>query len=864
MRFTTALPIDDVLAPLTRALTEHTAVVLEAPPGAGKTTRVPLALLDQSWLQHRRILMLEPRRLAARSAAQFMATTVGETVGGTIGYRVRGEARVSPRTRVEVVTEGVLTRMLSSDQSLSDYGVIVFDEFHERSLHADLGLALVLETQQHLRDDLRILIMSATLDGLAVAQLLSTPAKPAVVIRSEGIAHPVETLYRPPRNGDRVEAIVSRVVREAISANEGDVLVFLPGAGEQRRVAARLSGDTLLHDARVTMHQLHGAMPLAAQDAAIAPAPVGTRKVVLTTSVAETSLTVAGIRVVIDSGLSRLPRFDARAGLTRLETVRVSRASADQRRGRAGRVAPGTCYRVWDQHEDAALVPRTRPEMLDADLSSLALELADAGIHDPTTLRWLDVPNAGAYARARELLSQLGAIDTAGRITPHGTRMATLPLQPRLAHLLLVAQQRGLTRLGGDIAALLEERDILSGQNSAMAGSMPPSDLRLRVDALQRVNSSHDSDDTFAFTLGGARVNRDAAWRVRQLGIELTQRVTATTRTNTVKEDARETVEQTGELLALAFPDRIAHRRVGREPRYLLRSGVGAALPVHDALQDVEWLAVAELDGAPPEYRIARAAPIDLADILENFGEQVVSEQVVEWHVPSRSVRARRKRMLGALVLEDIVATDADPMLVQRELLDAIAREGVDTLPWNASAIQLRERLAFVRMHDDRWPDVSAATLATTLTHWLAPHVSGMRKWSELVRVDWTEALLSQLPWEQRAVLDRLAPTHMEVPSGSRIAIDYSDSTAPVLAVKLQEVFGWTSTPLLLDGRVPLTLHLLSPAQRPVQVTRDLAGFWRTSYFDVRKELRGRYPRHPWPDDPLNATPTRRAKPRGS
>ena len=864
MRFATALPIDDVLTSLTRALALHTAVVLEAPPGAGKTTRVPLALLDQPWLQQRRILMLEPRRLAARAAAQFMAATMTEAVGDTIGYRVRGETRVSPRTRIEVVTEGVLTRMLSSDQSLNDYGVIIFDEFHERSLHADLGLALVLETQEHLREDLRILIMSATLDGIAVARLLGTAAVPALVIRSEGIAHSVETFYRPPRSGDRIEANVSRVVREAIAACEGDVLVFLPGAGEQRRVAARLAGDTLLDNARATVHQLHGVMSLAAQDAAIAPATIGTRKIVLATSIAETSLTVAGIRVVIDAGLSRLPRFDARAGLTRLETVRVSRASADQRRGRAGRVAAGTCYRLWDQHEDAALVPRTRPEMLDADLSSLALELADAGIYDPTTLRWLDVPNAGAYARARDLLVQLGSIDVAGRITAHGMRMALLPLQPRLAHLLLVAQQRGLAQLGGDIAALLEERDILSSYDRGTGGSVSPSDLRLRVDALRRVYASPNADDTFDLTLGAARVDREAVRRVRQVASDLMQRASATTPRNTAKENAPVTVEQTGELLALAFPDRIARRRVGRDPRYLLRNGVGAALPLQDALQQVEWLAVAELDGAPPEYRIARAAPISLADILENFGEQVVSEQVVEWHVPSRTVRARRKRILGALVLEDVVATDADPALVQRVLLDVIVQEGVDTLPWTADALQLRERLAFVRKHDDRWPDFSNAMLATTLAHWLAPHVFGMRKWSELTTVDWLDALLTQLPWERRALLDQLAPTHMTVPSGSRIAIDYSDASAPVLAVKLQEVFGWSSTPLLLDGRVPLTLQLLSPAQRPVQVTRDLAGFWRTSYFDVRKELRGRYPRHPWPDDPLTATPTRRVKPRAS
>ena len=874
MRFSTPLPIDDALPALRAALHAHNSAVLEAPPGAGKTTRVPLALLDEAWLGNRRIVMLEPRRLAARSAAHFMAASRGEQVGATVGYRVRGESRISSRTRIEVVTEGVLTRLLSSDASLDDYGLILFDEFHERSLQADLGLALVLETQTHLREELRIVVMSATLDGAAVAQLLGGTATPAPVIRSEGRAFPVVTHYRAPRATDRAEATVARVVREAITEHEGDVLVFLPGAGEQRRVAARLADDEQLERTRTVVHQLHGSMPLSAQIAAVAPAPQGSRKIVLSTSVAETSLTIEGVRIVVDGGLSRLPRFDPRAGLTRLETVRVSRASADQRRGRAGRVAPGVCYRLWDQHEDHGLVPRTRPEMLDADLAPLALELADAGISDPTSLRWLDTPRAGPFAQARELLAQLGALTAAestGRITAHGRQMVALPLQPRLAHLLLGAQSRSLARLGAEIAALLEERDVLRGDGpynggAFASGGAPPSDLRLRVEAVRRVGpgGTHGGDD---MSLAGARIDRDGLHRVRTLADDLERRLGSlsarrdATKPNGVNADD---IASTGALLALAFPDRVAQRRSGAEPRYVLRSGVGAALPKHDALHDAEYLAVAELDGAPPEYRISRAAPITIDAIMEDFGEQIVRDEVVEWHDASRSVRARRRTMLGALTIEEVALRDADVELVRATLLQGVVREGVRALPWSPAGRRIRERLAFIQTHDASWPDVADDALTATLTDWLGPHVDGMRRFTDLERVDWSEALLGLLAWDRRNALDRLAPTHLEVPSGSRVQIDYGEPTAPVLAVKLQEVFGWTATPMLLEGRVPLTLHLLSPAQRPVQVTRDLAGFWRTSYFDVRKELRGRYPRHPWPEDPLTAVPTKRVKPRGT
>ncbi len=869
MQFSTPLPIDDALPALRGALSAHTSAVLEAPPGAGKTTRVPLALLEESWLGNRRIIMLEPRRLAARSAAHFMAATRGEQVGDTVGYRVRGETRISHRTRIEVVTEGVLTRLLSSDASLDDYGLVLFDEFHERSLQADLGLALVLETQTHLREELRLLVMSATLDGASVAQLLGGANTPAPVVRSEGRAFPVETHYRPPRANDRLEATVSRVVREAITDHDGDVLVFLPGAGEQRRVAERLAGDEQLARTRTVVHQLHGSMPLAAQTAAIARAPSGTRKIVLSTSVAETSLTIEGVRIVVDAGLSRLPRYDPRAGLTRLETVRVSRASADQRRGRGGRVAPGLCYRLWDQHEDHALVPRTRPEILDADLAPLALELADAGISDPASLRWLDVPRAGLFAQARELLAQLGALsaaDSSGRITAHGKQMVALPVQPRLAHLLLGAQKLELTRLGAEVAALLEERDVLRGDGpyhtgALVSGGAPPSDLRLRVEAIRRW--ANDGDDV---SLAGARVDRDGVHRVRTLADDLERRLGATSsRRDSATGGNRDVdVASTGALLALAFPDRVAQRRAGTEPRYVLRSGVGASLPKNDALHDAEYLAVAELAGAPPEYRIARAAPITFDEIMEDFAEQIVRDEIVEWHDASRAVRARRRTMLGALAIEDVALRDANVELVRAALLQGVLREGVRALPWSAGGSRTRERLAFVHAHDSSWPDVSDDALAATITDWLAPHVDGLRKFTDLERVDWSDALLSLLAWDRRSVLDRLAPTHLEVPSGSRVPLDYSEPTAPVLAVKLQEVFGWTTTPMLIDGRVAITLHLLSPAQRPVQVTRDLAGFWRTSYFDVRKELRGRYPRHPWPDDPLSAVPTKRVKPRGA
>jgi ATP-dependent helicase HrpB len=846
--FSSALPIDDALPALREALRARPVAVLEAPPGAGKTTRVPLALLDEPWLASRRIVMLEPRRLAARAAAQFMARSLGEAVGETVGYRVRGETRVSPRTRIEVVTEGVLARLLSADQALEPYGAVLFDEFHERSLHADLGLALVLETQALLREELRVLVMSATLDGDAVARLLADDAGPAPVVRSEGRMFPIETHYRAPRSDERLEATTSRVVREALEAHDGDVLVFLPGAGEQRRVAERLSGAL---PANVRLHTLHGSLSLAEQDAALAAAPAGLRKVVLSTSVAETSLTVAGVRVVVDAGLSRVPSYDAAAGLTRLRTVRVSRASADQRRGRAGRTAPGACYRLWDTHETHGFLASTPPEVLDADLASLALELADAGVQDPAQLRWLDVPRAAPFAQARTLLTQLGALDATGRITAHGKRMAALPLSPRLAHLLLVGADRGHAALAAAIAALLEERDVLRGEGGY---AVMPADLRLRLELLAC------DGDAGALGMYGARADRDGVRRVREAARELALRAGGKRGEGSGWDDA-----EAGGLLALAYPDRVAQRRAGAEPRYLLRNGSGASLVKQDALHDAPYLAVAELEGQPPEYRIARAAPLTLDEIRADFGDQLMRESLVTWDERARRVQAVERVTLGALVLEEKPQREPDADAVREAVLAHLARVGVSAWPLPTGAERLRERMAFAHHHlGSDWPDVSDEALVASAATWLGPYLDGVRTWAQLESLDWHDALASLMPWAQRAALDRLAPTHLEVPSGSRIAMDYRAPESPTLAVKLQEVFGWTSTPLLLDGRVPVTMELLSPAQRPVQVTRDLAGFWKTSYFDVRKDLRGRYPRHPWPEDPLNAEATRRAKPRGT
>jgi len=815
-----------------------------------------MALRDEGWLGGQKIVMLEPRRLAARAAAHRMAQLLGEPLAQSVGYRVRRDTRVGARTQVEVVTEGVLTRMLNSDPTLDGVGLVIFDEFHERSLHADLGLALTRHSQQLVRDDLRILVMSATLDGEPVARLLGG----APIVTSAGRKFPVEARWLPRRGDQRVEGAMAAAVRLALRETEGDVLAFLPGQGEIHRVADLLGESPL--GSGVEVCPLYGNLPFDQQDRAIAPSPPGHRKVVLATSIAESSLTIEGVRCVVDSGLARVARFSPQVGMTRLETVRVSRASAEQRAGRAGRLAPGVVYRLWAMEEHAGLVPFTAPEIAEADLAPLALELAAAGVHDVDGLAWLDAPPAAALSMARELLQWLGAIDEDGRVTAHGEALAALGVHPRVGHMLLRADGgRGTgdgsasLRLACDLAALVGERDILRSD-----GVVHDADVRSRLELLRMLRRG----ERLPAELHGMRVIREAAMRARddaaawwrELGGKRDGRALGEA------QPADDELSDAGRLLALAFPDRVAQRRDADGKRYLLRNGTGAALRDSPALAQSEYLVVAESDGRRPESAIYLAAPLTLDDIRRDFGDDIEVEERVAWDDQAQAVRALRVERLGAITLREMALRDPSPALVARALLDAVRRSRLQLLRWSDGAQRLRERLAFVHAHDASWPDVSDDALLASLDDWLAPHLDGLRRASDLASLDLAALLLERLTWQQRNALDALAPSHLAVPTGSRIAIDYSDPAAPVLAVRLQEMFGCAETPRVLNGRIPVLLHLLSPAHRPLQVTRDLAGFWRTSYKDVQKEMKGRYPRHPWPDDPMVAEPTRRAKPR--
>ena len=824
-----ALPIEPVLPALRRALAEAGGAVLQAPPGAGKTTRVPLALLGEAWLGRQRIVMLEPRRLATRAAARRMAETLGEAVGATIGYRMRMDSRVSRATRIEVVTEGILTRMMQDDPSLEGVGALIFDEFHERSLNADLGLALALECRRALRGDLRLLVMSATLDGGPVAALLGG----APIVTSEGRAYPVATSWLERPSG-RVDQAVAAAVRRALADEEGDILAFLPGEAEIRRAAAALDG---LPDA-VVVAPLYGNLPQAEQDRALRPAPAGRCKVVLATAIAETSLTIEGVRVVVDGGLMRVPRFEPRSGMTRLVTLPVSKASAEQRRGRAGRLGPGVCYRLWSEAEQRGLAPFTAPEIAEADLAPLALELAAWGCGEPGELAWLDPPPAATFAQARELLRELAAIDAGGRITPHGRAMAALGPHPRLAHMMLRGRALGLGGLACDIAALLEERDIVKvGPGSRDA------DLCLRLEVL-RAGAGH--------ALG---VDRGAAQRVAQAARYHRRRLG-------VGDGGGDDPGRAGLLLAFAYPDRIAQRRPGGERQYRLANGRGAFFAAPEPLAAADLLAVADLDGDRREARIFLAAPLAPADLEEHFADLIEATETVAWDGREQAVTARRQRRLGAVVLADEAAAPA-PAAVTAALMRGVREMGLAALPWTAELENWRRRVAFLRrLEGEAWPDLSDTALLAGLEDWLAPFAAGMARRAHLARLDLGAALRAVLPRERRQRLDAQAPTHLAVPSGSRVAIDYAGDE-PVLAVRLQEMFGLAETPAIAGGRVPLLLHLLSPAHRPVQVTRDLAGFWRVGYKDVRGDLRGRYPKHYWPDDPLRALPTARAKPRG-
>jgi ATP-dependent helicase HrpB len=844
-----ALPIDAVLPHLRETLAAHRSLVLQAPPGAGKSTGVPLALLNEPWLRKRKIVMLEPRRLAARAVATRMASQLNEAVGRTVGYRTRLDTKVSRDTRIEVVTEGVLTRWLQNDAALEDIALVIFDEFHERSLQADLGLALCLEIQDSLRDDLKLLVMSATLDGDAVAKLLGD----APIVTADGRAFPVDVHYRtttrPQRGYDDVVRNVISTTLNAIEQHEGDVLVFLPGQGEIHR-AQRLLEEAGLPKSTLIL-PLYGELPPDDQDKAIRPSQAGQRKIVLTTNIAETSLTIEGVRIVIDAGLARQSLFDPVTGMSRLETVRISRAAADQRRGRAGRLSAGVCYRLWSETEHQSLAVQTSAEILQSDLAPLALELAMWGCRDVNTMRLLDRPPAATFAQARDLLQRLQAIDANGVVTAHGRAMAELGMHPRLAHMLLQSHRSQHTRLACELAALLGERDLLRPRSHG-SNAARDVDMRRRIDALHSATDMHGEFDV-------DRGVRQRVLRSADLYMARMKSRDVSLGTTTVSND-----DAVGLLLAYSFPDRIA--RVRGNGRYLLSNGRGAMLMDAQSLTQANYLVVAELDDADRDARIRLAAPIDLELLLANFSDQIIESQEIVWDSQQNCVQAREQRCLGSVVLQEKRLEKPNIEAVRAAMLQGIRELGIASLPWHEEERELQARMEFVRRIDttapESWPAVDDVSLLSNLDTWLAPWLDGISRRDHLNRLKMEECLHALLTWNQRVRLDELAPTHLHVPSGSNIRIDYSASP-PTLSVRLQEVFGLTETPRVGGGKVAVLMQLLSPARRPVQTTQDLASFWARGYHDVKKDLKGRYPKHYWPDDPLQAEATARAKPRG-
>lgn len=838
-----SLPIDNVLPALRQALGQRHEVVLEAPPGAGKTTRVPLALLDEPWLAGQRILMLEPRRLAARAAAERLASELGESVGETVGYRIRLDSKVGPRTRIEVVTEGILTRRLQEDPALDGVGLLIFDEFHERSLDADLALALSLNGRDLLRDEppLKIMLMSATLEGERLSALLGD----APVVSSEGRMYPVDVRWgRPFQPGEFIEPRVVDTVHQALADEPGSLLVFLPGQAEIRRVHETLQAS-LGGRQDILLCPLHGELELSAQRAAIdAPAP-GVRKVVLATNIAETSLTIDGVRVVIDAGLARVPRFDPGSGMTRLDTQRISRASATQRAGRAGRLEPGVCYRLWSEAQHDQLAAYASAEILQADLAGLALQLTRWGV-TPGQLSWLDQPPAAAYAQAQDLLLRLGALKPGQllSLTAHGQAMAELPAHPRIAHLLLRGQALGLAEMACDVAALLGERDILRG-----AGA----DLHSRLTLL--------SGETRA-----SRGGQGSVQRARQLARQYRGYLRG--KASSAVPDP-EHPRWLGALLALAYPDRVAQQRRAGGAEYRLANGRAALFGEVDALMKAPWLVVADLGSrqGQREERIYLAAEFDPALFDGVLAEQVECLDVLDWDEREGVLRAERQRKFGELILAREPLTGLDDDARARALLDLVRRKGLELLPWTPELRQWQARVALLRQldlatgGDSEWPDLSDAALLAGLEQWLQPYLGKVTRLSHFAQLDLSSIVRNLLPWPLPQRLDEWAPMHLSVPSGSSIRLDYSEHP-PILAVRLQELFGLAETPRIAQGRLQVKLHLLSPARRPVQVTQDLANFWRSTYSEVKKDLKGRYPKHYWPDDPLVAEATARAKPR--
>ncbi|MGN6280296.1 ATP-dependent helicase HrpB [Frateuria sp.] len=865
-------PITPLLPELRTALDAHPRLVLEAPPGAGKTTQVPPALLDAPWLEGRRIVVLEPRRIAARAAAQFMAAQRGEEVGQTIGYRIRFESRVSAATRIEVVTEGILTRLIQDDPELSGIGAILFDEFHERHLAGDLGLALALDVQATLRPDLRLLVMSATLDGERIARWLDAPR-----LSSPGRSFPVRVEHPPARAQETVEHHLARVTRQALEENPGDVLIFLPGRREIARAHALLEntlppalgrgaggegpGEAHRHGpprpsaaaAELEILALHGELSLAEQQAALAPAEPGTRRVILATNVAESSVTLPGIRAVIDAGLAREPRFDPNSGFARLETVVISQASADQRAGRAGRVAEGTAYRLWPQSR--RLEAARTPEIGQAELSGLALELAAWGVSadGDDALRWLDPPPSGALAQARELLAALGALDADGRITPLGRRMLELGAAPRLAAMALRAPLE-LRPLAADLLALVEARSPLRGEQARS------DDFRARVAALHAWRDRRVASGSSRSASARGGFDSGAMAAIEQASKGWRRRLDVRTAASGVPDS-----HAIGDLLLHAWPDRIARQDEANPRRYTLANGRGASLHESSALFGEPWLVVLDLRLEARDSLVLAAAPFDPRRLDEDFPQHFLRERALRWNDGRGAVEAFEERRFGAIVLERR-SVPVQPQDALPALLAAVRSRGIDALPWSDTARRLRARMQALAgwMPELGLPDVSDPALLASLEHWLGPYLQGKRKLDALGADELSQALATLFDYEQRRQLDQYAPESLTVPSGQARKLEYAPGEPPVLAVKLQELFGLADTPRVAGGRVPVTLHLLSPAGRPIQVTQDLKGFWERTYPEVKKELKGRYPRHPWPDDPWSATPTHRAKPRGA
>ena len=898
---TLRLPVEDILPELRRRLAAEPAVILTAPPGSGKTTMVPPALLAEPWLAGRRILVLEPRRLAARLAAAFIARQRGEEVGQTIGYRVRFESRVSAATRIEVLTEGLFVRRLQADPELKGIGLVIFDEFHERSLDADLALALCLDAQRGLREDLKILLMSATLDTSPLSTLLGG----APVVEATGRSYPVSIEHRAATfaaqpNPQEIAARTAAAIRQVFREHPGDILAFLPGTGEIHHChellmasppPAELNLQLGLDDSHrsamwridsssgvaehLIVYPLYGDLSLADQAAAVQPDPTGRRRIILATSIAETSITIEGIHTVVDSGWQRRPRFDPNSGLSRLITQRISRAAATQRAGRAGRLGPGHCLRLWSPGEEQGLRPFEPPEILNADLSQLLLELACWGVQDPASLTWLDPPPPGPCAQARDLLGSLGALDQQGQVTALGRRINELPVHPRLGLMLLMAAEQGNGSLACDLAALLSERDIIKDR-----GKSADIDNRLEILRAKRRTGSSAPAPAGSDPAACRRVQRSSQ-QLQEVLVGLSARSAGEARRrpagpptaaicSSVK--ARRQAPKakgpagrltTGELIALAYPDRIARRRPEGRGKYKLTSGRGAVLQAHDHLADQEYLAVAELDAGRSEGKIFLAAALAPEAILRLYGDRLRYREEIVWDRQTGMVKARSQVMLAELVLETGLVDKPDPVAVQAALLTAIRTHGLQMLPWTKPARDLQARLASIRhwQPDGGWPKVDDEALGRDLEQWLGPWLEGIRSAEQLGKLDLVAILAGLLDYQRRAYLEREVPTHLTVPSGSRRKLLYRPGEAPVLAVRLQEMFGLADTPKIVAKRVPVLLHLLSPAGRPVQITTDLRGFWENAYREVKKELKGRYPKHHWPDDPWQAQPTARIKP---